>query len=361
MKAISRRAFTLIELLVVIAIIAILIGLLLPAVQKVREAAARVKCQNNLKQLALACHNYHDAEGRFPPALLLNSGSATNADFGSSNPLNPPSGRRHGPNWAVLILPYVEQGNLYATVADSVTAYRNQTGTIAQRNQWRTVRTARLAVMTCPSDTGHEVPWSGAGGDWARGNYAANAGGIHQQQGPGVAESVGWVSSRDGASPVYVSPAGPFPPAVPLGTRAGGVMCLRWGAALTGIPDGTASTLLVGEVRVGSHLSPADSRGTWALGFPGASVLAGQATWDCTVPNDRNGWADDCEGCRDAPRDGMGAFPAPVFQQANSRSRHPGGVNGAFADGSVRFLRNDLSRATWFYMGSRDDGAVWAD
>jgi prepilin-type N-terminal cleavage/methylation domain-containing protein/prepilin-type processing-associated H-X9-DG protein len=362
-----RAGFTLVELLVVIAIIAILIGLLLPAVQKVREAAARTQCQNNLKQLALACHSYHDVEGRLPPALLLEGGSSTNADFENPNPLAPPSSRRHGPNWAVLILPHIEQGNLYATVAESVTAYRNRTGPIALRSQWRTARTAKLAVMTCPTDAdGHAVPWAGAGGGWARGNYAANAGGIHQQQGPGVVESIGWNSTRDGASPVYVSPAGPFPPAVPLGTRAGGVMCLRWGAALTGIPDGTTNTLLLGEVRTGGHLHPDDSRGTWALGFPGASVLAGQATWDCTVPNDKNGWADDCEGCRDRPKEGMGAFASSgggglIFQQANSRSRHTGGVNGAMCDGSVRFLRNDISRANWFYLGSRDDGVVWTE
>src|SRR6516225_3233735 len=111
----NRRGFTLIELLVVIAIIAILIGLLLAAVQKVREAAARAKCQNNLKQLGLAAHAYHDANGSFPPGVRMPYAQAGN------DPLTGGMGNPFGPNWAVYLLPYVEQGALFQQA--NVTSY----------------------------------------------------------------------------------------------------------------------------------------------------------------------------------------------------------------------------------------------
>src|SRR5216684_3733764 len=101
------RGFTLIELLVVIAIIAVLVGLLLPAVQKVREAAARMKCSNNLKQFGLACHMYHDSFSFFPPGGVINVWDAWGADKG---------------NWIVRTLPYMEQDNTYKTIPDLTVA-----------------------------------------------------------------------------------------------------------------------------------------------------------------------------------------------------------------------------------------------
>src|SRR3954453_8887208 len=108
----ARQAFTLIELLVVIAIIAILIGLLLPAVQRVREAAARMQCSNNLKQLGLGLHNYEGVHGAFPPAYTRTSGTQSGSAYGISYPDANWNGMP-GWGWGTLLLPYIEQDNLY--------------------------------------------------------------------------------------------------------------------------------------------------------------------------------------------------------------------------------------------------------
>jgi prepilin-type processing-associated H-X9-DG protein/prepilin-type N-terminal cleavage/methylation domain-containing protein len=338
-------AFTLVELLVVIAIIAILVGLLLPAVQKIRESAARMKCENNLKQLALACHQYHDTWGKLPPAVQMRSGvNRTHVNFSGSNI---PNSRNFGPNWVVLVLPFIEEGPLYNNVALSVKNYMDN----GDKN-WRTIRGTHLKFMLCPSDTGQDAGsnYTGAGGGWARGNYGCNAGGIHQP------DILGWTSTEGGKSPTsswtqaWVG--------LPNTTHAGGVMCINFGhtmAAISGL-DGTSNTVMLAELRTGSHLSLGDPRGTWALGFPGASVICAGYTWDCTVPNNTDDNADDCEGAVDDPHGGMGAWQPCPFQQANSRSRHPGGVNIAMCDGAVKFLRNTVTQQTWWKLCAVDDG-----
>jgi prepilin-type N-terminal cleavage/methylation domain-containing protein/prepilin-type processing-associated H-X9-DG protein len=324
-----RPGFTLIELLVVIAIIAVLIGLLLPAVQKVRAAAQRMQCANNMKQLALACHSYHDANGKLPPAVQMYGG--VDRTSASSN---------FGPNWIVLILPHIEQDALYKPVSNNINNYM-----LNGDSGWRSVRTTKLKNLQCPADAGGDSPYAGAGGNWARGNYACNAGGIH---GP----NIGWTSTENGASPTNDNGwAG-----LPTNLHGGGVMCINFGSALNRIPDGTSTTVMLSEVRIGAHLSQLDPRGTWAMGMPGASVMAGHFSWDCTVPNTHEDNADDCDGCIDDPQGGMGAWPGCPFQQANARSRHTGGVNVALCDGSVRFISDSISQANWWYMNASDDG-----
>jgi prepilin-type N-terminal cleavage/methylation domain-containing protein len=156
-----RRGFTLIELLVVIAIIAVLIGLLLPAVQKVREAAARIQCANNLKQWALAAHGYHDARDTFPPGL--------NRDQGAPSTPTPDPTRRY--SWCVVLLPFVEQGNLEQRW--------NYTDFNSNRGAAGSVAATPVKLMVCPSDTIAGSPidnFSDLPRWWALVSYGSNAG-----------------------------------------------------------------------------------------------------------------------------------------------------------------------------------------
>src|SRR5262245_50517771 len=182
----GRAAFTLVELLVVIAIIAILIGLLPPAVQKVREAAARTQCQNNLKQHGLAIHNHNDVMGRIPEGWVVNPAVA-----GSPSPAW---------GWGTLILPYVEQDPLYNFLAPVLIAPFPAMPAPTATNGYQT----RLKVFRCPSDPGQDI--NVAHNNYGRSNYVIN----REVSGPNV-----------GNLPAYM--------------------------AIQQIADGSSNTILVGE------------------------------------------------------------------------------------------------------------------
>jgi len=333
----TRRGFTLIELLVVIAIIAILIGLLLPAVQKVREAAARMQCQNNMKQIGLACHSYHDANGSLPVSVMLNASVDDPARHG----------RNFGPNWAVMLLPHIEQDNLYRQVSASVQAYP----TTSAESAWRSLRGTNLKTYRCPSDTGGETLCSQAGGGWARGNYGANAG-------PGMF----WVGGADGMItggalgtwseqvPTFIGAGGYF------AHPGGGIFAVNKGINFSAVSDGTSTTIMIDELRIGP--TAADIRGTWAMGQTGASISAGNGRADSPGPNVALSGYDDIDGCSDQPTIGMGCCSGCGSWQVTAKSRHTGGVNTAFVDGHIQFVNNNVTQFTWFLLHSRNDGQV---
>jgi prepilin-type N-terminal cleavage/methylation domain-containing protein/prepilin-type processing-associated H-X9-DG protein len=362
-----RPAFTLIELLVVIAIIAILIGLLLPAVQKVREAAARAKCQNNCKQIGLGLLNYESAYGKLPPASQMPY--VYDASNGMSLKLRTKFGQNpFGPNWAVLILPFIEQDNLYKQ--SNAWNYPGFSPVPSDKKgnivvglpfdvTWMNIVGAPLPVFQCPSDQWNQTkyldpvtgPIGGPATGWARGNYGVtcgyedldhqNGGAAYQTSQAGIPQQNGMVSSP--------------------------VMACNYGARLILIDDGTSNTIMVAELRAG--LTAVDPRGVWALGFSGSSIVnAGRASYNPTPNNLLGGVAADggdelengnqyCDPTSAAR--GMGCTTSGTdMTSAMSRSLHTGGVNCCFADGSVHFVKNSLSQLTWVRLLSKSDGQV---
>jgi len=357
-----RTAFTLIELLVVIAIISVLIALLVPAVQKVRSSAHRVHCANNMRQIGEAAIHYHQNVTRLPVACVMPYAQPATtpsiADASGIPPgemINDSAAKKNsdpnypfGPNWAVYLLPYLSFQGLYekANVGDYVKGYNANNPTL--RDRWRTiVQNQTIAIYLCPAD--NTAPpfagYSNAPGPWGRGNYAANAG-------PGW-----WHMSLDGKP--YTESYG----------KAAPVMGINYGAVLSRIPDGASNTVMFNEVRTGVNAQ--DPRGVWALGYPGASVTAGNAISDCTTPNDRNEGSDDVQGCPSFWYQGIGSrdyigcstgfanlgWPSWAAQ---ARSQHTGGVNVCFADGSVRWITDYVSQGVWFYMLSTSDGVPYS-
>jgi prepilin-type N-terminal cleavage/methylation domain-containing protein len=289
-----RRGFTLIELLVVIAIIAILIGLLLPAVQKVREAANRMKCQNNLKQLGLACHNYQTATGFFPPGAVTNSTSVVATQTRRKLGITTPTFH----SWSVFILPYIEQDNLYRQ-------YNLNANWYDAANQ--SVREAPLAVMVCPTtprakDRFNQKTISGIAIKAAPGDYAPdNAYDDVALEGLGVVDVA----------------------AIP-----DGILQVNVALSVPEVRDGVSNTLL---------LSEDDGRpDRWQAGKMTAA----------TAQND-GGWADrDNEYITHGFTADGKMNPGPCHTNCTNNNEvysfHVGGANHAMADGSVRFIKASM-------------------
>jgi prepilin-type N-terminal cleavage/methylation domain-containing protein/prepilin-type processing-associated H-X9-DG protein len=297
----KRDGFTLIELLVVIALIAVLLGLLLPAVQKVREAAARMKCQNNLRQLALAAHHYHHSSERFPPGIIT-VGTSGNG-FANATTL-----------W-VEILPYVDQENLRRQWD-----YGDYRRNIAGGSAATTARV--LPLLLCPSDSlpapiqplRYDPP-----NDWGNGEYALSSYGGNGGTRP--------FSAGDAAFP----------------TSFDGVFFEDSRVRIQDVTDGTSTTFLLGERwhRDGEFDRLADEYS------PSFYPLAGVGRWGAAAyryesPVDVLLGTPVRINYRVPPGSGPDDWSWEVDRLAAFGSGHSGGANFAFADGSVRFVRETI-------------------
>jgi prepilin-type N-terminal cleavage/methylation domain-containing protein/prepilin-type processing-associated H-X9-DG protein len=298
-----RRGFTLIELLVVIAIIAILIGLLVPAVQKVREAAARAECQNQLKQLGLALHGHHDSKRELPPGAISTNASASN-----------PTGRT---TWLVFILPFVEQTSVY-TKYDFTLNYNNDAN--------KPVGLLKVPVYYCPA------------GSQARSGNSSEA----------------WNGTRH-LSTHYYGCMGPTGQAVVGGTTftyktnsAGtnsansthGILAVNSKVRLTDIIDGTSNTIMVGERSINEVTPTANGYRAWTRGQNGGVGASKNVTFPINAKP-----AGDYNGSNN-------------FNDMAFASNHTNGCNVLMGDGSARFLGETVNLNILKACASKDSREV---
>ena len=326
----QRGGFTLIELLVVIAIIAILIALLLPAVQQAREAARRTQCKNNLKQLALAIHNYADTSLQFPPGGIY---------MGNPPPVmgTPPTNSMRdggwGATWVVMTLPFIEQGPLHARYDFSWNARdTNSTGntTLDSRD---VVRNAKVPGLLCPS---HPVITTLLSQDFdghAKGQYAA-CGGFAHLSNAGHANNM----ALKGAFSVRT----------------------QFGARFSDMTDGSSNVVMLGEIVAVN--STGDDRGAWGWATgPMFNSRGGQTTPQSVLtPNTKS--ETDCSPYANndttSPNFNLRNNPDCTGSNARvaARSYHSGGVQVALGDASVRFVSETIDQTVWANATAISDG-----
>ncbi len=299
-----RTGFTLVELLVVIAIIGILVALLLPAVQAAREAARRMQCQNNMKQLGLALHNYHTANNKFPPAGFYDGGSLTGSTL----------------SWHCALLPFIEQGNLYDEL-DHAGPYGS--------TQNRTAALNKVEAFLCPSfSTDRSVLFEkfGSTGDQVSGQnvYTTHYYGVLGPEGTNAESGAGYNSEVVGT----------------CGGYARGDTLLNAGAGITidEIRDGTRNTFLLGDIAGAGTFNYR----SWARGTSEGSCRASSSAKNVEYA--------------------IGIFAYEVFNvefnDVSFGSSHPGGCLFAYGDGSVHFVSETVDLGVYKATASRAGGEV---
>jgi prepilin-type N-terminal cleavage/methylation domain-containing protein/prepilin-type processing-associated H-X9-DG protein len=331
----QRRGFTLIELLVVIAIIGMLIGLLLPAVQKIRETAARAQCTNNLKQIGIALHSYHDANNGFPSGYIDGN---TDPNSTPDNDVGP------GWGWATFLLPYLEQQNVYNQINLRVTVGIGSNAAISQQP---------MKIYQCPSDPlqqpfpVYDSSFSTTITTIAHGNYVGCNGWEECFNGAGGNPGNG--VGTDGLSGV-------------LGSGGVGLFWRNSRTRVASVTDGLSNTIVVGE-RSSNH-----SPSTWTGAVPGGRCPAWMATQPpsplAPPPSPAYDNADFGEALVLAHCNAthLPSADFPIYDPDTFYSMHtPQGANFLFGDGSVHFLSGSINPVTYQALGTISGGEVAND
>ena len=323
----KKRGFTLIELLVVIAIIAILIALLLPAVQQAREAARRSQCKNNMKQIGLALHNYHDVHGTFPPGYVYLGETGTSG-----------VGQSQKWGWMAHILPFVDQTALYEACEIS-----NPNNDLDNMDGAGGPARTPVATYRCPSDTAPEV--NDQRENWGTSNYVGN------------------YTSEE--APVQTVDGNNRPKAQDSSTTRRGIFAVNSEVKIRDITDGTSNTIIVGER-------------AWELPLPNSSsnskALCRAAAWAGSNGNRVNSGANNAQAAATLAVSGAGINTVSVYGDNDRNhnqcgitysSRHEGGAHFLLCDGAVRFISENIDHAPddavnslFEYLLGREDGEV---
>ncbi len=320
----GRAAFTLVELLVVIAIIGVMVGLLLPAVQAAREAARRMQCGNNMKQIGLAMHNYHDTFNNFPYGHKLEVAGA--------------SKRRD--TWYHRVLPFIEQQPYYDAYSNAEVTYGFFTAEYIHRLP---VELAGVAVPSfmCPSDPAGPAKGGGGTNNGFQGNYAVCSGG------------------GSPTNPVLATITGPIDLNM-IREDAGGMFGLQRSRNFRDCIDGTSNTLLASEgiIRGSTGATWGELGGYWGGAPHGSFGFSTGESPNTTIP-DR---VYSCKSTtfRKAPCENGNAGGLPGRYNF-ARSYHPGGVMVTLCDGSSRLVSESIDRQTWRNLGNRAEGGVLAE
>lgn len=306
----GRRGFTLVELLVVIAIIGILVALLLPAVQAAREAARRLKCSNNLKQVALGLHNYHDVMGSFPSGWVYPSPPAA----------SPPTNHESW-GWGALMLPYLEQQSLHEQLG--VTRWNLWQAYAGAYSQTRALSQTPVKTFICPSDSGYNSP--GLVHNARHFNDGVGANNRQTQNWPALSNYMGVAGHRD----------------VVAATINTGIFFGNSGVRIPDILDGTSNTFMVGErdtlhCRGGAWIGIRNPQGSSTRGV---ETVIGHSHPKLNQSTQAVAWNVDQIGCGEG-----------------FSSLHPGGAQFALADGSVRFVAETINH--FWFPNTMVDGTV---